>query len=276
VDVLLLGDAGYGNVAWGDGAFSRTVPAGSYTLALDRGEWTSPTTTVVPGRFYVSGPTLNLTADRFQDLTLPNVSLRLTVLGPDGSPLPNAGISAFGQPVFEAFPGGWFFGWQSGFAATGAGGMARLALFADTSLTLTVHAPDSSGLRDTTLAYLQVVADTDLVVVLGGTLAVTIDVKPGSDANTINLASAQVPVAVLSSPAFDAGTIDNATVVFAGGHSTKRGVSDVNGDGLLDAVLHFPTDALSLPRGPSQACLTGITLAGRRVRGCDAVRVIGR
>ncbi len=50
-----------------------------------------------------------------------------------------------------------------------------------------------------------------------GVLPVAIDVKPGSAENTINLRSAgAVLVAILSSPTFDALTVDPATVALAG------------------------------------------------------------
>ena len=65
---------------------------------------------------------------------------------------------------------------------------------------------------------------------------VSIDIKPGSFPNTINLKSkGNVPVAVLSDSTFDATTVDRSTAVFAGAFPLPIGQTpeDVNGDGLL-------------------------------------------
>jgi hypothetical protein len=57
-----------------------------------------------------------------------------------------------------------------------------------------------------------------------GALQVTIDIKPGSSVNPINLKSrGKVPVATLSDPAFDATTVDGRTVVFAGASPLATG-----------------------------------------------------
>jgi hypothetical protein len=59
-------------------------------------------------------------------------------------------------------------------------------------------------------------------------IEVSIDIKPGSlpNANSINLASAgSVPVAILSSPSFDARTINPDSVSLAGAHVKLVGKS---------------------------------------------------
>jgi hypothetical protein len=109
------------------------------------------------------------------------------------------------------------------------------------------------------------------------TLRVAIDIKPGSDPNSINPKSkGNVPVALLSSSTFDAQTANRATVKFAGASALDIGQSprDVNGDGLLDVVFHFSTQSLSLPAGTTEACLTGFTGAGVEFTGCDSVRLV--
>ncbi|MBI2403384.1 MAG: hypothetical protein HYV20_11760 [Gemmatimonadetes bacterium] len=109
------------------------------------------------------------------------------------------------------------------------------------------------------------------------TITVAIDIKPGSDPNSINRKSrGNVPVAVLSSATFDATTIDRSTVEFAGAPalSIGGGAEDVNGDGLPDVVFHFATQALVLPDGTTEACLSGDTTGGTSFQGCDAVRLV--
>ncbi len=86
--------------------------------------------------------------------------------------------------------------------------------------------------------------------VLGGgglesVIQVTIDIKPGSDPNSINLSSAGVvPVAILSTADFDATTVDPDSLFLSGANVKMAGKignflshnEDVNGDGLLDRV----------------------------------------
>jgi len=108
-------------------------------------------------------------------------------------------------------------------------------------------------------------------------LNVGIDIKPGSFPNPINLESkGNVPVAILSSPTFDAATVDRGTVEFAGAPGLPIGGSpeDVNGDGLIDVVLHFETQDLDLQPDDTEACLTGKTLSGQEFKGCDSVNIV--
>ena len=107
--------------------------------------------------------------------------------------------------------------------------------------------------------------------------AVTVDIKPGSDAASINLASQGVtPVAVLSGAGFDASTIIASSVAFgpAGVGVAHFGhLEDVNGDGLLDFLGHFYTQALGLTEGDTSVCLTGLTTDGIHIKGCDGVTI---
>lgn len=118
-----------------------------------------------------------------------------------------------------------------------------------------------------------------------GVLEVDIDVKPGSDPNSIKLSNAGViPVAILSTPTFDATTVDPSTVCFGDAedasqrdcteaHGTGH-IADVNGDSLLDLVLHYETGQTGIDFGDTQACLTGQTFGGQQVAGCDSVRTL--
>jgi hypothetical protein len=112
---------------------------------------------------------------------------------------------------------------------------------------------------------------------------VEIDIKPGSDPNSINLRSkGNVPVAIFSTPAFDATTIDPATVTLADapvravGRKGERqaAAEDVNGDGLMDLLVHIDTQALVLAPGAVEAVLTGTTYDGTPIRGSDAVQIV--
>ena len=91
--------------------------------------------------------------------------------------------------------------------------------------------------------------------------SVEIDIKPGSDPNSINLKSkGVVPVALLSTEGFDATTVDASTVTFGPGEATmdhnSAHLEDVDGDGNLDMVLHFRTQELNLDETSTEADLT--------------------
>jgi hypothetical protein len=76
---------------------------------------------------------------------------------------------------------------------------------------------------------------------------IEIDIRPGDEANSLNLASnGKIAVAVLSNDTFDARDVIASTVVFAGASMTQASLADTNGDGRLDLVLHFNTQETNL------------------------------
>ena len=106
-------------------------------------------------------------------------------------------------------------------------------------------------------------------------IEVAIDIKPGSDPNSINLGSkGVVPVAVLTADEFDATTVDPATVLFAGAPPVHWALEDVDGDGDVDMILHFKTQALGLDATSTEATLTGSTYDEQEIQGTDTVRIV--
>jgi hypothetical protein len=112
---------------------------------------------------------------------------------------------------------------------------------------------------------------------------VSLDIKPGSSQNTINLSSAGViPVAVLSTPTFSAKTIDPDTLFLAGapvGVAGKSGkflcqTRDVNWDNLDDLVCDFDTAQFLIHTGDTLAELVGKTFSGVAIRGQDIIRIV--
>jgi hypothetical protein len=112
---------------------------------------------------------------------------------------------------------------------------------------------------------------------------VEIDIKPGSFPNSINLSNAGVvPVAVFSSPTFDATQIDPASVSLAGASVKMVGKSgkylcstdDVNKDGLPDLVCQVWTAQFMIEVGDSVAVFEALTFGGKRVRGEDSIRIV--
>jgi len=116
----------------------------------------------------------------------------------------------------------------------------------------------------------------------GTLIPVTIDIKPGSFPNSVNLGSGgTVPVAVFSTVSFDATTVDPVSVTLAsapvklkGKGTSMASFEDVNGDGRLDLVVHVETTALQLSETDTITVLEGQTFAGQAIRGTDSVRVV--
>ena len=113
-------------------------------------------------------------------------------------------------------------------------------------------------------------------------IEVAIDIKPGSDPNSINLgANGVVPVAVLSTPDFDAASVDAFSLTLSGSAVRLKGKSgnagtleDVDADGDLDLVVQFYIDELELEEGATEALLRGCIDDGTPIVGYDSIRVV--
>ena len=111
-------------------------------------------------------------------------------------------------------------------------------------------------------------------------LEVAIDIKPGSDPNSINPSlEGDVPVAILGSDSFDVAGVDVTTLAFGPGgaafdHSQGPHYEDLDGDGFTDLMSHFRIEKTGIEFGDMKACITGETLDGTLFRGCDAVRTV--
>ena len=111
-------------------------------------------------------------------------------------------------------------------------------------------------------------------------VTVDIDIKPGGFPNSVNPRSSGVtPVAILTTATFDATTVNPATVRF-GATGTEAAplhtaLEDVDGDGDIDLILHFRTQATGIQCGDTSASLSGQTLNGQQIHGSDSVRTVG-
>jgi len=110
---------------------------------------------------------------------------------------------------------------------------------------------------------------------------VPIDIKPGSFPNSINMESrGTIPVAILSTPDFDATTVDKTSLTFGrtGDEDSlekcTKSNEDVNGDGLLDVVCHFRTQDTGFREGDNEGILKGKTVDGIPIEGRDSVRIL--
>lgn len=106
-------------------------------------------------------------------------------------------------------------------------------------------------------------------------LEVTIDIKPNTLNNTIRLTSrGSLPVAILTTPDFDAATVDPSTVLFAGASPLRWAVEGIDQDGDLDLVLYFKIQELELDEYTTEITLTGATFDGTLIQGTDTVNII--
>jgi hypothetical protein len=119
-------------------------------------------------------------------------------------------------------------------------------------------------------------------VTLETVLPVSIDIKPATSENAINIKSGgKIPVAILSSVTFDAPKeVDKRSLTF-GRTGTEPSLAlcgavaqDVNGDGLLDQVCHFYTALTGFQPGNTQGFLKGVTTEGVPIEGNDTVSIL--
>jgi hypothetical protein len=109
---------------------------------------------------------------------------------------------------------------------------------------------------------------------------VLIDIKPGSFPNGLNPRQrGVVPVAIMTTPTFDAATVDRTTIRFG-----KTGIEaaplhialeDWDHDGDLDMILQFEQLATGIQCGDTSAKLTAKTLGGTSIEGIDSVKTAG-
>jgi len=112
-----------------------------------------------------------------------------------------------------------------------------------------------------------------------------IDIQPGTSPNLVNINlknKGVIPVAILTTATFNATTMNPSTVCFGDAedasqrdcteiHGTRH-ITDVDGDGDLDLLLHYETNQTGIDLGDTRACLTGKTFGGIAYGGCDSVK----
>jgi hypothetical protein len=114
---------------------------------------------------------------------------------------------------------------------------------------------------------------------------VTIDVKPGSDPNSIDLCSkGAVPIAILGSDTFDVHDVNTVTLRFAGAgvkvvdeedpHELCS-YEDVNGDIIDDLVCHYVTaDIAGIGGESTSATVNGALRDGTPIAGTDTINIV--
>jgi len=124
----------------------------------------------------------------------------------------------------------------------------------------------------------------EIAIVAGGAeeLQVAIDIKPGSSPNSINPKSqGRIPVAILSSPNFDAPARVNIGSLTFGPTGIEASpvhlsAQDVNGDGYPDLMCHFRTQDAGFQVGHTEGTLKGETSENPPLlfQGKDSVRIV--
>lgn len=136
-----------------------------------------------------------------------------------------------------------------------------------------------NGLIDEVQVFNTALTETEIEALLCRVITIDIDIKPGSDPNSINPTSGGIiPVAVLTDENFDATTIDVSTIAFGPNEAKpvhNGHIEDVDDDGDDDLVLHFNTQETGIQCGDTEATLTGETLGGQAVEGTDSVNTVG-
>ena len=125
--------------------------------------------------------------------------------------------------------------------------------------------------------------DDASLTVTPATTPIEIDIKPDSDINSLNVGSSGViPVAILSTPDFDALNVDPTSVSLAGASVKLVGKSDkylchqedVNLDGMMDLVCQVYTAQFMVDEGETTAILEAETFDGAKLRGEDYIRIV--
>ena len=128
-------------------------------------------------------------------------------------------------------------------------------------------------------AYAIAVRPGDVAIVPEPISSIDIDIKPESYPNIINLKSnGVIPVAILTTDDFDATTVDPLSVSFGPNDALeahgKGHIQDVDGDGDLDLMLHFKTQAAGIECEDTEVGLTGKTFDGQIVEGFDSIHIV--
>jgi len=124
---------------------------------------------------------------------------------------------------------------------------------------------------------------TTFALVPPGTFEVQIDIKPGSDPNSVNPRSnGVIPVAILGTDDFDPTQVDTETLIFTAfgdfyfdATAVHIGFEDVNGDGVVDLVAHFLIQSTGIDCHTTEAEIIGSTLDGTLFFGRDSVNPVG-
>jgi hypothetical protein len=165
------------------------------------------------------------------------------------------------------------------------GGLSKIINLSDTLDNKTIQNVriGPQGLKSGSVAFLVEFSDGSKAIYRADPLilkGVAIDIKPGSELNSINTKSKGViSVAILGSDTLDVLDVDRNSLAFGSGgatpkHSHLGHLSDVNDDGMLDLVSHYGTKESGIQFGDVNACISGNILDGTPFEACDSIRTV--
>jgi hypothetical protein len=108
-------------------------------------------------------------------------------------------------------------------------------------------------------------------------IPVSIDIKPGSYPNSINLRSRGViPVGVLTNDDFDATMVNGESCHFGPNEAEPKhyAIEDIDNDGDLDMIFQFRTQESGIDAQDTEATLTCQTQDGWHIHGDDSIRIV--
>jgi hypothetical protein len=140
-----------------------------------------------------------------------------------------------------------------------------------------MHDPSWNGLPSQGLAAFN---SSSLEVSAARELSAEVEIRPSNGSTPFNPQSnGLISVAILTTSRFNATQVNASTVRFGATGTEAASVhtvlTDVDGDGDIDMVIHVRSRDTRIPCGSASAVLKGQTLSGETFRGQDSLRTVG-